>query len=120
MKITKRQRQELHEKYDGHCAYCGCELQKGWHADHFEPLQRQCTRDGKIINIDRDVLPNMMPSCPSCNRMKSDFTIEQFRKNIQNYINSLNTYNVQYKFARKYGLVKETDTNVVFYFEKEL
>lgn len=38
MRLTKKQRAELHMKYAGRCAYCGCELGDRWHADHFEPV----------------------------------------------------------------------------------
>jgi hypothetical protein len=40
-KITKAQRAELRLKFACRCAYCGCELkEKGWHADHVEPVRR--------------------------------------------------------------------------------
>lgn len=35
MKLTKQQRAELRNKYDGRCAYCGDLLSDRWHADHF-------------------------------------------------------------------------------------
>lgn len=25
--LTKQQRQQVYNKYNGHCAYCGCELE---------------------------------------------------------------------------------------------
>lgn len=34
------ERASIYNKYDGKCAYCGCELQKGWHVDHIEPIRR--------------------------------------------------------------------------------
>jgi len=36
----KELRQKVYNKYDGRCAYCGCELQKGWHVDELLPVQR--------------------------------------------------------------------------------
>jgi predicted restriction endonuclease len=41
MDKNKNRRQLIFEKYDGRCAYCGCELQKGWHEDHIEPIIRK-------------------------------------------------------------------------------
>jgi hypothetical protein len=38
--MKKSDRQNIFEKYAGKCAYCGCELQKGWHVDHLEPIRR--------------------------------------------------------------------------------
>lgn len=39
--MTKKQQRELiYNKYGGLCAYCGTELQKGWHVDEIEPVRR--------------------------------------------------------------------------------
>lgn len=39
--MTKKQQRELiFNKYNGRCAYCGTELQKGWHVDEIEPVRR--------------------------------------------------------------------------------
>ncbi|WP_224785808.1 hypothetical protein [Pandoraea fibrosis] len=46
MKLTKAQREQLRLKYDGRCAYCGCQLPERWHADDFEP----CIRDLKHVD----------------------------------------------------------------------
>lgn len=44
--MNKKDRQLIFDKYDGHCAYCGCKLVKGWHADHIENISRK----QKLIN----------------------------------------------------------------------
>lgn len=38
--MSKEERQKIFDKYGGKCAYCGCELQKGWHVDHCAPVHR--------------------------------------------------------------------------------
>lgn len=38
--MKKANRELIFKKYDGRCAYCGCELQKGWHVDEVEPVRR--------------------------------------------------------------------------------
>lgn len=38
--LTKKKRSIVFAKYNGRCAYCGCELQKGWHVDHLKPINR--------------------------------------------------------------------------------
>ncbi len=124
--MKKSDRQIVFNKYGGKCAYCGCDLQKGWHVDHLEPVQRvlKYTRDrglytdGEMRNPERDTMENYNPSCASCNILKSDSSIENFRKRIGDFVNSLNLYHTQYKFAKKYGLVQETNDPVVFYFER--
>ena len=125
MALTKKQRQIVHDKYGGRCAYCGCELPKRWHADHIEPVQRRRVWDKRqakwlpagVEHPDREKVDNYNPSCPSCNIIKSSHKLEFFREIIGNFINSLNEYSVQYKFAKKYGLVEETGKEVKFYFE---
>lgn len=38
---SKKDRQIIFEKYNGHCAYCGCVLTKGWHVDELLPVKRK-------------------------------------------------------------------------------
>lgn len=114
-KLNKKQRLELFDKYSGRCAYCGDELVKGWHADHIEPIRRN--GDGTCLNPHNEVFDNYNPSCASCNINKHSMSLEEFRKSISMYVESLNKYTVQYKMAKKYGLVVETEKEVKFYFE---
>jgi hypothetical protein len=135
MAVPKTIRQRVFNKYGGKCAYCGCELEKGWHIDHNEPVRRgwKYKRDenGNRIVVDyefvkeyyevhpeRNHTENYMPSCPSCNINKHSDTIEEFRESIQGYLRSLNLRMVQYKMVKKYGLIEETNKPVVFYFEQ--
>jgi len=108
-------RQIVYDKFHGKCAYCGCELNSKFHIDHIEPIRRNS--DGSCLNPQSESLSNMNPSCPSCNIMKHNQSIEQFRVMIKNFVTNLNKYNNQYKFAKKYGLVTENDIEVKFYFE---
>ena len=114
---TKKQREILFQKYDGKCTYCGCDLVKGWHVDHIEPIIRNPMDAKECAKPHLDVIENMTPSCASCNINKHSMTIEQFRSLITGFVRSLNLRSVQYKFAKKYGLVEETEKKVVFYFE---
>lgn len=124
--MKKTDRELIFNKYDGKCAYCGCELTKGWHADHIEPIVRdfiynknkqRFETNGIYRNPENENLQNYNPSCPSCNIQKNSYTLEQFRENIKQFVNSLNQYSTQYKFAKKYGLVSENDIEVKFHFE---
>ncbi len=117
MRLTKQQREVLKNKYGGRCAYCGTELKNGWHADHIEPIRRNIECEGCMFP-NNDNFDNLNPSCPSCNRMKHSLNVEQFRDMIAYFIHSLNENINQYKFAKRYGLVKETNKEVKFYFEK--
>jgi 5-methylcytosine-specific restriction endonuclease McrA len=122
----KQERQIVFNKYEGKCAYCGSDLKKGWHVDHIEPIVRDFNYNkskvrfeatGTCRNPQNENLNNYNPSCASCNIQKNSFTIEQFRNNIKQFVKSLNEYSTQYKFAKRYGLVTETDVDVKFYFE---
>lgn len=114
--MNKKDRELIFNKYGEKCDYCGCNLQKGWHIDHLEPIVRNW-KNGTCEKPENEKLENYNPSCPSCNIQKNSYTLEQFRENIKQFVNSLNQYSTQYKFAKKYGLVKETEIEVKFYFE---
>jgi 5-methylcytosine-specific restriction endonuclease McrA len=124
--MTKSDRQAIFNKYNGRCAYCGCELTKGWHADHIEPILRDSRwnrnkgrfeQTGTCERPENENMDNYNPACPSCNIQKNSFTVEQFRENIKQFVSSLNQYSTQYKFAKRYGLIRETNIEVKFYFE---
>jgi len=114
--MKKSERQIVFDKFDGKCAYCGCELQKGWHVDHIEPIVRDWWTN-TCNKPQNEHEANYNPSCASCNIMKGSVSLEEFRRIIGQFINSLNQYSTQYKFAKRYGLVTETENKVIFYFE---
>ncbi len=147
--MKKVDRELVFNKYGGKCAYCGCDLTKGWHVDEVEPCIRKTKRIAghwshpdahmmteeemqlnKVVWVnEKDIfdgyefpervhLDNQNPACASCNIMKNRNTLEGFRYQIAQFIPSLNLYINQYKFAKRYGLVVETQKLVVFYFEQ--
>lgn len=127
--MSKGDREKVFNKYGGKCAYCGCELVKGWHVDEIEPVRRNWEHvynettgfhDKKItgyMHPERLILENQNPACASCNINKHSMSLEQFRELITGFITSLNRDSTQYKIAKRYGLVQETIKPVVFYFE---
>lgn len=124
--MNKKDRQIIFDKYGGKCAYCGTTLEKGWHADHIKPIVRDFKwnsekkrheQTGDCRKPENEVLENCNPSCASCNIQKNSFSIEEFRSNIKKFLESLNQYSTQFKFAKRYGLVSETGIEVKFYFE---
>ena len=132
----KKDRELIFNKYKGRCAYCGEELQKGWHVDELLPVVRlwkykkdengeyEMDKYGCNIKVnymeypERLTIDNQMPSCPSCNINKHSLSLEGFRNLIQNFTTSLNRDSTQYKIAKRYGLIEETQKRVIFYFEK--
>lgn len=119
MKIN---RQEVYNKCDGHCAYCGKDITlKQMQVDHKEPLFRNSTNEElQWYNRTRgtDEMDNLLPSCARCNRWKSTYTIEEFRKEISLQIQRLNNYSSNYRMVKDYNLIQETNNTVVFYYEK--
>lgn len=118
--MNKATRDIVFQKYGGKCAYCGCELQKGWNIDHIEPHwhtvnEAQAAKWG--IKKGAHDISNFNPSCPRCNRWKSTFTIEQFRQEIQLQVQRLNSYSNNYRMAKDFNLIRETEAEVVFYYE---
>lgn len=108
-RLTKAQRLEIYNKTDGHCAYCGCDLEyKQIQIDHVVPIH----------NGGPDTKDNMLPACRSCNHYKHTLDIEDFRDSIERFPDVLMRDNVTYKNAVRYGLVIPNPKPVVFYFEK--
>jgi len=119
----KINRQEVYDKCDGHCAYCGKEITfKQMQVDHIKPLYRNdnvATLESWGVERGTDDIDNLLPSCARCNRWKSTFSLEMFRKEIELQIERLNNYNNNYRMAKDYGLISENNNKVIFYFEKK-
>lgn len=126
--MKKADRQKIFDKYGGKCAYCGSELQKGWHVDEIQPVRRnrkynrekhkwELDKYSPMMHPERLHIDNQNPSCASCNINKHSESLEDFRNAIKGYMKHLNERSTQYKIAKRYGLVVETDIEVKFYFE---
>lgn len=132
MKLNKKQRAELKQKYDGHCAYCGVDLGDKWHADHIESVGRDfnwvkdlkkgchvAKPNGVLLRPENDTIENLNPACIPCNINKSSMSIEGWRRVLGGYVNGLNKHacHSSYRHAKRFGLIVETQKAVVFYFE---
>lgn len=107
--ISKKTRMEVYAKYDGHCAYCGCELEfKNMQVDHVISLYWYGGEES---------IRNYMPACRACNFYKSTLPLEEFRKHIQTITERLEKDFI-YRLAKKYGIVKEVNEPIKFYFEQ--
>jgi 5-methylcytosine-specific restriction endonuclease McrA len=139
VKLTPKQREELRMMFGGKCAYCGCDLpEKGWHADHVEPIHREWWKrepkisyevvDGAIISHEEkqvvglerpenDTLDNLFPACRACNLDKRVMSLESWRGVLANKVNVCR-YASAFRHAERFGLVQIVDKPVVFWFEK--
>ena len=108
--IPKKIRELVYQKYNGHCAYCGCKLEyKDMQVDHVISVYG---KDGSN-NLD-----NLMPTCRMWNFYKSTYSLDDFRKNLESLYERLRKPFI-YRLALKYGLIEEHKKKVKFYFENE-
>lgn len=117
--IQKKKRIEVWNKYDHHCAYCGCELEyKDMQVDHIDSVYIHCyyTKEKTLSEINE--IDNLMPACRQCNLYKSTFNLEEFRNRLTNVMLKNLQKTFQYRLALKYGLIEENINPVKFYFEK--
>lgn len=106
--IPKRIRIKVYEKYNGHCAYCGCEMELGeMQVDHVQSLYWYGGADN---------MTNYMPACRECNFYKSTLTLEKFREQIITIPERLEK-EFTYRLSKKYGIIKETHKPIKFYYE---
>lgn len=116
--LKKSERKAVYEKYDGHCAYCGCEIPfKGFHVDHMNCIKNYEYLE-ELTGIDVHSIENMMPSCGSCNRYKSTYELETFRKMLSGIPKRLARDVSTYNIAVRFGMIEEHNEPIKFYFEK--
>lgn len=106
--MKKELRQEVYNKYNGHCAYCGKEIEyKDMQVDHI-----LAQRMGGTDDID-----NLNPSCRRCNHYKRAHTLELYRKLL---ITLHERVRKQYldKVAEDYGIITVLPWDGKFYYER--
>lgn len=112
--FSKDERLAVYNKYNGHCAYCGCKLEyKDMQVDHLHAAYVSELHGQEVDNS----FENLMPSCRICNFYKSTFGIDGFRMRIASIPERLERES-RYRLAKRYGIIEEKDKAVVFYFEK--
>lgn len=110
MAISKKVRQEVYEKYNGHCAYCGKEIElKDMQVDHLVPLYNGGTDD----------FDNLMPACRRCNHYKRSASVESFRSMIEKIPEKLMRDSYIFKVGVDYGFFSDAVQKVEFYFERK-
>lgn len=116
MALTKKQRQEVWNKSDGHCWYCGSTLpEKGWHADHVEPIYRD--KKFGTQKPRNDIIENIVPACATCNLFKNVFNLEQFRYELSRQVDRARETSINFRMAEKFEQIEATRSPIVFWFE---
>ncbi|MFQ9808199.1 MAG: HNH endonuclease [Christensenellales bacterium] len=99
MSFSKKKREAVYAKYDGHCAYCGRAIEiKDMQVDHFKPQRAWNAEDAGT-----DDISNLMPSCRMCNHYKRANSLETFRRYIAEIPRKLRE-NYIYKVGVVYGM----------------
>ena len=121
-------RQQIHQKYNGHFAYCGCEISlKEMQVDHIIPkygfelrfLSKKHLVPDFLQHIDNVNHPdNFNPSCRQCNFYKGEMSIEAFRIQLATTLKQNIEKPFQFRLGLKYGMVEIKEWDNKFYFEK--
>jgi 5-methylcytosine-specific restriction endonuclease McrA len=104
----KIDREKVHNKYSGHCAYCGKEIAiKEMEIDHLKPRIAGGTDD----------FDNLMPACRDCNNYKYHYSLGLFRNYIEQTYTQL-AATAKWRVAEQFGIFERKNNKVKFYFEK--
>ena len=127
--IAKSVREFVKNKFNGRCAYCGCKP-KRLQVDHIVPYCFPHVLDNAILkkkyvpdflkhltSADINSKENLFPACQSCNSFKGGNHLEEFRRSLQQQPTRAEK-NINYKMAKRFGLIEETGKEVKFYFEE--
>ena len=120
--IKKEIREQVWNKYDKCCAYCGTKLEyKQLQVDHIKAhwhngTEEECKK-WKVTKGKHEI-KNFNPSCARCNRWKSTFTIEAFRNEIQQQLIRLKRDSSNYRIALDYSMIVEDNKPIEFFFER--
>lgn len=106
--LSKDMRRKVYEMYDGHCAYCGKEIDiKDMQVDHIQSV--------KLGGADE--IANYRPACRSCNFYKSTMSVEGLREQLGLIVGRLEKL-LTFRLALAHGLIRLTGRPVKFYFEE--
>lgn len=108
-KLTKKQRRDIYNEFDGRCAYCATEITiEQMQVDHIKPLRLGGEDDFK----------NMICACRSCNKYKHTLSIEDFRGQLLEITKRLMRDSATFRLAERYGLIEIKDQGIKFLFEE--
>ena len=118
--ISKAMRQRVFDKYNGHCAYCGCELEiTDMQVDHLQPIASDFYWHPRhrVSQEEIEGLNNLMPSCRQCNFYKGIYHIDTFRRELKTLMERVRKPFI-FRLAEKYRMVEEKKWDGKFYFER--
>jgi hypothetical protein len=106
--LSKKDRIRVHEKYGGHCAYCGKVISiHEMQVDHINPIR----------NGGEDTFENYNPACRRCNHYKRGGGIEYLRTMLKTLHERIKQQYIV-MVGLDYGIVELKPFDGKFYFEK--
>lgn len=130
MYISKKQREEIRQKYQGLCAYSGTPLEDDWQIDHVKPLTRNWI-DGSPLFPDGHHKENLFPVQKIINHYKGSLDLETFRNwflgGLHKRLDKPKTPRTEKskrkkeylsKVAGYFGITPEKPFDRIFYFER--
>jgi len=115
-RISKKDRLAVFNKFNGHCAYCGCEItEKNFVVDHVNP----------VFSGGGNEIGNLFPTCRSCNNYKHFYDIGDyedtkswwtFRNQLADLPKQLKLISI-FRIALRFGIVKIGNWDRRFYYE---
>ena len=116
-RFNHKTRENVYEKCNGHCAYCGVEISMSeMQVDHVIPLKfAEVYKEHQGTNL--NAIENLMPSCRSCNHYKSSLTVEKFRQALEKIPDVLQRDSATYRTAVRFGIIEPRPQKVSFYYE---
>ena len=116
--LAKAKRMAVYNKYDGHCAYCGCKLEyTDMQVDHAVAVHGGEQADQMLSDGMMNGIENLMPACRQCNFYKEAYDIEGFRWKIREILQHSCVNTFQARLAMKYGIVTFNGWDGKFFFE---
>lgn|SRR5574344_804574 len=116
--MKKEIREIVYRKYGGHCAYCGCSIERdNFCVDHIIPK----LRDKSILDTREsglDDISNYNPSCRACNIRKGTYSIEEFRTSIEVTIDNMLRDSANFRQMIRWKQIEIHKKPIVFFFEK--
>jgi len=113
-KAKRELRERVHQKYGGHCAYCGVEISlAAMQVDHISPQHLNYIGQGDVNDFE-----NLNPSCRPCNNFKAVWSLEEFRRHLSAQVDRCRQYSVNFRNAERFGLIAVLSTEIKFYFER--
>lgn len=121
MSFPRKTREQVYAKCNGHCAYCGCELDiKDMQVDHVFP-KYGCSYPTSAQVMDHGIndMDNLLPACRQCNFYKSAWSLEAFRQMLMEVLPRSIEKLFQVKIGLKYGYIQKGESwDGKFYFER--